>query len=293
MAQAVDLPPIVSFAISKGGAGKTSLTANFAGTLARSGWRVLAVCMDPQDNLGEELGYTHRGESDDGKALVEALLDGAPLRPSLTDVRPDLDVICAGPLLGAARRDLILRDVAPTALADALHPLAADYDAVVIDCPPLDETLQELALVASDWLITPSQADLSSRKGIRDLAGAFIAARHHNPDLQFGAVVLFDVPKSATRMTREVRDYLTTELDDLARVCEHSIRTAKVVATEARDRGLLVHELAALAEQAPPFWKIRRGEAKASGVPDAAVSVAQDYALVAAEILSIIQPEDD
>ncbi len=52
----------------KGGVGKTSLTANLAGLAALSGWRVLAVDLDPQGNLGRDLGYL--GDADDGQTLA-------------------------------------------------------------------------------------------------------------------------------------------------------------------------------------------------------------------------------
>ena len=46
----------VAIANGKGGVGKTSITANVAGTAALSGWKVLAVDLDPQGNLGNDLG---------------------------------------------------------------------------------------------------------------------------------------------------------------------------------------------------------------------------------------------
>lgn len=292
MAFPSDLPPIISFAIVKGGAGKTSLVCNIAGVLARSGWRTLIVTLDPQDNVGEDLGYTHRGESDDGAVLVDALLHGQPLRPSLTNVRPDLDVICAGPLLDAARRELILRDIPTTALAEALHPLATEYDIVLLDCPPSGGDLQRQALAASHWLVTPTQADLSSRKGIRDLASEFVAAREVNPDLTYAAAVLFDLPANATRRQAEAREFIEKALADLAPVTHAFVRSAKSVGVAARDKGMLVRELAdqAAAPDAPKWWQVRRGEARDTGIPSAAGNVARDYEAITTELLDIIAP---
>lgn len=281
-----DLTTVISVAVVKGGAGKTSLAANIAGILARAGWRILLVVTDPQDNIGEDLGYTHRGESDHGRGLVDALLHQAPLTPSLIDVRPDLDVICCGDDLSDAIPDMIRADVPPTALAQALIPVAEDYDFIIIDCPPGNRFLQRLALTASRWVLTPSQSDLSSRKGIRDLAKEFAHARQDNPELGLLGVVLFNVPASGTRILAETREFLQVELGDLAPVLRTPIRQASAAARAARDRGLLMHELVELPQ--PKWWEIRRGDKVASGIPASAENVAADYLAVAEEILTII-----
>lgn len=281
-----DLATVISVAVVKGGAGKTSLTANIAGILARAGWRVLVVVIDPQDNVGEDLGYTHRAESDDGRALVDALLHDAPLRPSLIDVRPDLDVICCGEELSEAIPDMIRADTPATALADALIPIADDYDFILIDCPPGYSFLQNLALTASSWVLTPSQSDLSSRKGIRYLAKQFAQARTDNPDLRLLGVVLFDLPSTATRVLAETREFIQVELGDLAPVLQTPIRSASSAAKAARDRGLLMHELVDVPQA--KWWEIRRGEKPASGIPASAEKVAADYMAVTEEILTIM-----
>ena len=48
----------------KGGVGKTSLTANLSGLFADAGYRVLAIDLDPQGNLGNDLGYLGAGLGD-------------------------------------------------------------------------------------------------------------------------------------------------------------------------------------------------------------------------------------
>jgi chromosome partitioning protein len=82
----------------KGGVGKTSLTANLAGLYAAAGYRTLAIDLDPQGNLGDDLGYLGAGLSDNGAELVDALRARRAYRP-LRDVRPGLDVLAGGPVL--------------------------------------------------------------------------------------------------------------------------------------------------------------------------------------------------
>ena len=53
----------LAIANGKGGVGKTSLTSNIASMAAHSGWDVLVIDLDPQGNLGADLGYRQMGLS--------------------------------------------------------------------------------------------------------------------------------------------------------------------------------------------------------------------------------------
>src|SRR5206468_10346854 len=88
------IPGCVMVSNGKGGVLKTSLTANVAGLSAASGWRVLAVDLDPQGNLASDLGMLDA--SDGGEGLLRAVAEQAPLEP-LRDVRPGLDLVAGGP----------------------------------------------------------------------------------------------------------------------------------------------------------------------------------------------------
>jgi len=59
------------------------------------GWRTLAVDLDPQGNLGRDLGCRREGSSNHGRALLEAFRGRRPVTP-LTGVRDGLDVVPTG-----------------------------------------------------------------------------------------------------------------------------------------------------------------------------------------------------
>ena len=75
------LTRVVAVINGKGGAGKTTITANVAGLLALSGYRVLVVDLDPQGNLAEDFGYTGDERDDSGRALAGSLAFGQPAAP--------------------------------------------------------------------------------------------------------------------------------------------------------------------------------------------------------------------
>ena len=279
-------PRCISVAIGKGGVGKTSITTNIAGLLAQAGYRVLVVSGDPQDNVGEDLGYANAGQSDDGENLAAALLGTAPLTP-LRDVRPNLDVAPGGDVVDdAAASGQIDPD---WALAQALDPIADDYELIFIDCPPGNMRLQHLALVASRWVLIPTSSDASSRRGLTRLAHRFVEAREINPDLGLLGAVLFDVPSNATRVRRDATEAIRAALGESSTIFTSTIRTAKAAAHDARERGQLMHEVAAAVATQPRFWERKRTEPALAG---SAVSVAGDYARLAEEIVAALAAEE-
>lgn len=282
---------VMTFATGKGGTGKTSCSANVAGLAAAAGWRTLAIDMDPQANLGHDLGYHWEGKGDNGDALVNALIASQPLRPVLTNVRQRLDVIPGGSRLddledlvaGRERRGADGR----TLLRDALEPIAGDYDLIVIDTPPSRRSaLVQLALVASRWVTVPTRSDRSSIEGLRMLGEQLTAAREFRPDLEVLGAVLFDVGSGSTAIRRNAAEDITDALGGAAPQFEAVIRHTESAAVDAREKGRLVHEMAEVVHDAEPFWKALREGRRPERAPGTAPALAEDYALLTQEILT-------
>lgn len=289
------LARVVALANGKGGVGKTVIATTLAGMAAEAGYRVLLIDLDPQGNAGEDLGYTGSGTGDDGGALVTALVAGSPLTPSLTAIRERFDVICGGErlddlsglLLARHRRGEELADVLAAPLADLLQ--AAQYDLVVIDCPPGEPTLQLLALGAARWLVIPTRGDAASLKGMSRIAQRLVQARSANPSVELLGVVLFDIASTATRLRRQIQEQIKAALGGVAPLFETTIRHS-VAATDARSRGQLIQEHAA-ALGGEPFWQaLRAGRRPLS--PGSAPALAADYAALAHEILLRIASQE-
>lgn len=282
----------IALAVGKGGVGKTSLTANIAAIAAANEHRVLIVSLDPQDNLGEDLGYGNAGLSDDGENLAAALRGQAMLVP-LRGVREGLDVACGGDVLEDVVADLYVaranddHSYAYT-LAQALIPLAHEYDLILIDCPPGYHILQHLALVAARWILVPTAADASSRKGISRLAARVAEAAQINPDLALLGVVLFDVPTSATRIRATATAGIAKDLGTDNALLTATIRTAKAAATDSRERGQVMHELASALQSEPAWWQRRRQNLPSSTIAASAASVAQEYQALTLEVLTAV-----
>ncbi len=285
---------VISIANGKGGVGKTSIAANVAGIAAANGWRVLAVDLDPQGNLGSDFGYRQQGASDGGRGLFDAVVEGRPAY-LLEGVRPGLDVIPGGPHNRLLADHLtIARANRPDAVLDLGRTLSTTfsrYDLVVIDGPPSGGSLVDSALAASRWVIVPIRADEGSFDGLELIADAFQALdRFPGIDVELMGVALFDVSTQATAIRAEVRDLITKELGDIGTMFDTVIRSSHRSAFDMRRFGLLAHEYQARAEEA--LGSVRdRIEAQRLGesverFSRASIGLANDYVNLTAEILT-------
>ena len=285
----------IAFANGKGGVGKTSVAANVAGIAALSGWRVLAVDLDPQGNLGNDLGYALNGKSDQGAGLMAAIRDRDRLEP-LREVRPGLDAVPGGDYMDGLMTVLaprLLDESAPaTAIADALAPLAEGYDVVLLDCPPAGGVLLEAILIATRFLVIPTKRDLGSLHGLVRVARSFASVRSHdNPHLDVLGVALFDFARQDTRILADTRERLVRNLAGAAPVFETVIRNARKASTDMRRDGLLAfeyEEAAAVALRqrvADRVWE-RPDRPSSNGYSKAASGLAEDYQNLTKEILA-------
>ncbi|MEE9414164.1 MAG: ParA family protein [Acidimicrobiales bacterium] len=220
----------------KGGVGKTSIVANVAGIAAKSGWRVLAVDLDPQGDLSADLGYGAQNYDADGNQFTEAVLWGGDVTP-MASVRPNLDV-----LSGGSRLDELV-DGTEHGLANTLRAAAVGYDLVLIDCPPGVGTLLDGALLASRWIVVPVRLDPGSLDGLQVLARRVGGIRNeHNPDIGLLGVALFGVVSGVESVVDEVTELLETDLQGVAPVLAPPIRHDERSAFEMRRLGMLAHE---------------------------------------------------
>ena len=158
----------------KGGSGKTTTSAHLAQRLALLGHRVLAIDLDPQASLTALHGVQPEYDLQDGGTLYDAIRYDSPapirdvIRPTYI---PNLDLIPGNLELMEFEHDT------PRALSqgaaglfffrvrDALAQVDADYDVVVIDCPPQLGFLTMSALSAATGVLVtihPEMLDVMS-----------------------------------------------------------------------------------------------------------------------------------
>ncbi len=279
----------VSVCNGKGGVGKTSVAAGLAATAAAMGWRCLAVDLDAQGNLGQDLGYQQAGLADGGEGVFRAVLDGAPLTP-VRGVRDGLDVLAAGPWTDRLADELHRRVHAegPAALLparDALVAVGQAYDLVVFDTPPSAAALLDLSLSASRFLCCPVRFDQASIDGLTrvDTRRRALDDSGLNPDLELLGVVLFGFGTAERRMLRDTRAQLDYLLAGVAPVFPTFIREARKAARHMRAHGVVASEYFLAARDAAPWFEAPPGE---ESFARNAAGLASDYWEVTREVLT-------
>ena len=177
---------IIAFANQKGGVGKTTSCVNLCAALHRLGKAVLLVDGDPQGNASSGMGVAKSTRPN----TYDLLINDAKAEDCV--VHTDYgDVIPTGKELAAASVELIGREQREYTLKNALKPLFADYDYILIDCPPSLELLTVNALVAANSVLVPMQCEYYALEGIADLVRSIkMCNRALNPSLGIEGIVM-------------------------------------------------------------------------------------------------------
>ncbi|MBM3146027.1 MAG: ParA family protein [Chloroflexi bacterium] len=166
---------IISLAVEKGGAGKTTSAVNIASGLARwganLGWRVLLIDIDPQGTASNAVGQFSAASSE--KTLAKLLDDDHLLLRPHEFIAPSpwnpkhLHYIPTNrQTLGGMREKLISKIGRERRLSRVLNPLRSDYHFVIIDTGPVNDVLTQNALVASDFVLIPINLDFLGLEAI-------------------------------------------------------------------------------------------------------------------------------
>ncbi|MEH2277519.1 MAG: AAA family ATPase [Nostoc sp.] len=161
---------------NKGGVGKTTVAVNLAAALSKKGKRVLLIDIDSQanttfatglikfqfeedDNLRERNVY-HLLESGDFNFIPEVV------RTSDYFNNPEIDVIPSHITLIQYQEILNKILASRSRLVTKLKKVENNYDIVIIDTPPSRDLYAEVALIATDYLIIPSDLKPFANQGL-------------------------------------------------------------------------------------------------------------------------------
>lgn len=137
----------------KGGTGKSTTATSLAVLIAKRGYKVLLVDLDPQGHAMLILGMRSQVEN---YALSDFILRDQAIEEAVVQARPNLFIVGGGQMAG---QDLLAaltaRPNGQIALKKALHKAASSFHYALIDCGPGLNILQANALLAADHVICP------------------------------------------------------------------------------------------------------------------------------------------
>lgn len=167
---------VIAIYHNKGGVGKTTVTMNLAAGLRRKGYKVLLIDLDSQanstfaaglikfqfeeDDTLKDSNVTHVLKSNDFGQIQEIV------RQSEGFNTPEIDVLPSHIDLIGQEKFLESISTVKSRLLRKLHKVKQDYNFVIIDTPPSRNLYAQVGMIASDYLIIPSDLKPFANQGL-------------------------------------------------------------------------------------------------------------------------------
>lgn len=194
----------ISIVLQKGGVGKSTTSQALASTLGFKHKKVLLIDLDPQTNV------TYSSGVDNPKRTITDVLgedckaDEAVIECKYYDILPS----------DAYLTNVEMAEIEPTLLKNTISPLKSKYDFIIIDTPPALGNLSVNALVASDYVVIPTEPRPFALQGLGRLHSTIESVRNgYNPALKVLGILLIKY-HNRTILNRDIKDMI----DDYAKL---------------------------------------------------------------------------
>lgn len=200
---------IIALCNQKGGVSKTTSTLCLGGLLAESS-QVLLVDLDPQGNLTTGLGIE---VEEDQLTTYEVITEQYSVHEAISKTKFNkLEILPADIMLAKGETEILGTVGNFYLLKEQLEPIVAEYDHILIDCPPSLGLLTLNALAVAEQVLIPVQCQFFALKGLAALLDTIESVKKRlNPDLQILGILptMFE----QTVMSRDVIASLEKRFD--------------------------------------------------------------------------------
>ncbi len=261
----------------KGGVGKTTTAFNLGACLAEQGKKILLVDLDQQGNLTYCMGHDVPDEAD--KTIAELM------QMAITDEEYDphdyifhnpifvqdnekenkdtkayiIDYICCNVLMSAVEVSLVNAMSREQVLKDILKEIKEEYDYILLDCGPSLGMITINALVASDSVLIPLQAEKFAALGLELLLKNILRVKRRlNPSLDIEGILFVSVPEKY-KESKQTVDEVTQKFGDAVGVFDYVIpRLTEVTKAIRKQIPMIYYE--------DKTTRIKKGESVVAGL---------------------------
>ena len=190
---------IIAISNQKGGVAKTSTAINLGMSLAMQGKRVLLIDFDMQASLTIAMGLNNQAKTFyDLLHVPDSTLGNVIIKTK----HPKLWLLPSGPNMALLMKKNISQNHFEKILRNKLEGIRDKVDHIIIDTPPSIEFFTLNALMASDFVIIPTQCEYLSMHGVAHIEEVVnIIRQRQNREIDYKILItMFNQNSTATKV---------------------------------------------------------------------------------------------
>lgn len=210
---------VISIMNEKGGVGKTATATTLAYLLAKKGKKTALIDFDGQGNASTIMGVENPNalQTTIASLLNTIITDGElpPREEYIIHTKSGVDLIPSNSQLFTLERNLCNVDFRETKLSEFVDTIKSSYEYIIIDCMPQIGTPMINAMLASDYIIVPTQSEILSAQGLGLLMKHINTLRNNSGHCVQIAGILVTMISERTIIAAQVRDMLKTSFGNM------------------------------------------------------------------------------